>query len=165
MSRNERTLYVVMGLPGTGKTFVARSIAHKLGAFHLRTDVIRKELFSTPIYSENEKEVVYKEFFRRATEVLERESSVVLDATFAKRIYRDGAEKVAKQAGAKLVLLETMCPENIVRERLASRMHDESDATFTQYLAQKDVFESLIKPHCSIDTSKKLDAQLCFLFD
>jgi len=40
-------------------------IAEKYSAVLLRTDVIRKELFSIPNYSQQEREVVFDELYKR----------------------------------------------------------------------------------------------------
>ena len=56
-------LIIICGLPGTGKTFIAKKLAPKINAEHLSTDRIRKELFPEPTYSEDEKNKVYVEMF------------------------------------------------------------------------------------------------------
>jgi predicted kinase len=63
-------LFVVCGLQGTGKTAVSRLISWKTGAVLLRTDVIRRELFEKPTYSEEEKNRVYEEMFARDQELM-----------------------------------------------------------------------------------------------
>ncbi|MCK5333755.1 MAG: AAA family ATPase, partial [Candidatus Aenigmarchaeota archaeon] len=75
-------LILFSGLPATGKTTLARRVAKKTGAIILRTDVIRKELFALPKYTEEEKEQVYGEMFLRAEKFLVKGQTVILDANF-----------------------------------------------------------------------------------
>lgn len=77
-------LFLVIGLQGAGKTEVAKKIAGRFGAILLRSDVLRKELFTKSLYTKEESKIVYEEMFRRAKETLQDGKSVVLDATFKK---------------------------------------------------------------------------------
>src|SRR3989338_8176568 len=145
-------LIIVCGLSGTGKTTIARLLAERTSAAHLRTDVIRKEVFWSPDYSEAEKEKVYKLMFERAQQLL-KGGSVVLDATFLKYRHRQTARKLALAAEAPFYIVEVVCPEEIVKERLAKRVGDASDARFGEYLAQKNALEPIREKHLQVDTS------------
>ena len=65
-------LVVVCGLPGVGKTTVAEHASERLDGTLLRTDVVRKELFPDPEYTDAEAAAVYDELFARASEELAR---------------------------------------------------------------------------------------------
>lgn len=154
-----KKLIVVSGLSGTGKTTVARLVAEKFGAVHLRTDAIRKEIFPKPTYSPEESEFIYQEFFRRAEQAI-KTRNVVMDATFMLERGRVAARKIAELAGADFTIIETYCPENIVKERIGARINDESDAQFIHYLDQKKKFEPIKEKHIIIDTSQDVKAQI-----
>jgi len=149
-------LIIVCGLQGTGKTSVAKKIASKIDGILLRTDVIRKEIIKKPTYSEEEKQSVYDEMFSRAKELIEGGKDVILDSTFAKKENRDKAQEITKD----FRIVETICPENIVKERIEKRFEDESEAKFEHYLKYKQFFDSIKEKHSIIDTSKDIDEQL-----
>ncbi len=154
-----KKLIIVCGLSGTGKTTVARLITEKFHAVHLRTDAIRKEIFPKPTYSPEESEFVYQEFFRRAERAIKTEN-VVMDATFMLERGRVAARKIAELVRADFFIIETYCPENIVKERIEARKNDESDAQFIHCLDQKKKFEPITEKHIIIDTSQDINEQL-----
>ncbi len=139
---------VVFGLSGTGKSFVARLISEKFGYRWLRSDEIRKELagikpsqsakapFGEGIYTQDMTERVYREMINRAKELVRSGEKVVLDATFLKRWQRD----LVKKNFEKPLFILVTASDDAVRKRLEKRV-DVSDADFSVYLKQKEVFE------------------------
>ena len=148
-----KQLLCVAGLPGCGKSVVARLLAERLDGLLLRTDAIRKALFAVPDYSDEETIRTYAEFYRRAEEGLAGGRVVVMDATFYSRASREEAAAIARRTGAPLRLLLVTAPEEIVRERIAQRTNDVSDADFRVYLEMKALFEPLAEAetHTVID--------------
>lgn len=91
-------LVVACGPPGVGKTTVAEAAAH-LDAELLRTDVVRKELFPEPTYTDEEIDRMYRELFARAGGLLETGRSVVLDGTFRRQAQHEAAAGLPAVAG------------------------------------------------------------------
>jgi predicted kinase len=151
-------LVVVCGLPGVGKTTVARMIADRLGVEPLRTDVVRRELFPDPTYSDEERRAVYEALFDRARERLDRGTDVVLDGTFTDAAPRERTHELAAAAGTERRLVEVTCEESVVRERIAGRTDDESDADFEVYRTLESTFEPLAGAHATVDNSGGHDA-------
>ena len=85
-------LYIICGLPGTGKTMVAKEAASITGAVVLRTDEFRKRLFPHPTYSADEKGQVYDALLKEATSLLRDGRDVIIDATFHRSRERESAE-------------------------------------------------------------------------
>ena len=52
-------IIIICGLPGVGKTTVAKGLAPLINAVVLATDKIRKELFSKPMYGQRERRLIY----------------------------------------------------------------------------------------------------------
>ncbi|MBN1754779.1 AAA family ATPase [bacterium] len=146
-------LIIVCGLQGTGKSSVSKMIAEESGGKVLRTDTIRKELFSIPSYSEEEKKAVYEELFRRAGELLSEGNIVILDATFLSRINRKRARDLAEKMHHRLFIVEVECPQDTVEKRISQRYGDASDARFKHYLKYKDKYEKIQEPHSIVDSS------------
>ncbi len=149
-------LIIVSGLPATGKTTIAREVAKKTGAIILRTDVIRKELFARPKYTEEEKEQVYNEMFLRAEKFLIKEQIVILDANFYLQSLRGRARDVAHRCGKKFFIVECILDEEKVLERMNARSskNDASDANRIEiYRKIKRLWEPIRAQHIVIDTS------------
>ncbi|MGN6812686.1 MAG: AAA family ATPase [Thermomicrobiales bacterium] len=133
---DRRTLVVVMGLPASGKTSLARAVAGRFGLIHLSSDVVRKELaglrrterrgedFGAGIYSATMTRRTYTLLRRRAARWLRRGQPVVLDATYGSLAERTQLRQLAAQASARLVALECQADEATLRARLAARAQD-----------------------------------------
>lgn len=150
-------LICVAGLPGCGKSVVAQMIATKLDGLLLRTDAIRKELFGAPDYSPAESIRTYAEFYRRAGDGLAAGRVVVMDATFYSHASREEAASIARRLGVPWHLLLISAPEELVRERMARRTNDISDADFRVYWAMKAIFEPVTEAHTIIDNRGGVD--------
>lgn len=145
-------LVVVCGLPGVGKSTVARTVADRLNAEVLRTDAVRKELFEEPAYTSEETDAVYEELFSRTRERLTSGESVVLDATFKSRGRREDAHDLASDADVAFRLIRVDCDSDVVERRIAAR-DDISDADFDIHLQFKERFEDVEMDHVRIDNS------------
>ena len=156
-NKADKTLFVVMGLPGTGKTEVAKVISEKTGSELLRSDVIRKELFPSPTYSDKETMLTFNELFERAEKYLDQDKNVVLDAVFPKKRNRDRSEKIAEAHGAKHAFILVTAPEELIKERLDARTADESDADFKIYKLIEKNFAPLEKEHVIIENNGSLE--------
>jgi hypothetical protein len=146
-------LVAVAGLPGVGKTTVSGAVAERLGATRLRSDVLRKELFSDPTYATAETETVYETLRDRAADRLAAGESVVLDATFRRRARRDRVAAVADEHDAAFRLVHVECADSVVRERIAAREGDASDADVRVYEQLKGEFEPVARDHVRVDNS------------
>ena len=153
---NDKTMLIlVCGLPGTGKTTVAEAIAKKKNARILSTDIIRKEMIGNPAYTDDEKDMVYHMLFNMAGMMLKDGRNVVLDGTFYKKELRDNVRELATKTKSELSIVEVVCDERVVRERLAKRCKTccASDADFAVYKKLKTSFEQIKKKHFTINTS------------
>lgn len=152
-------LVLVCGLPGTGKSTVAKELAKRINGKLLRTDIIRKEMIKKPKYTERGKQNVYELLFSRAEHLLSKKINCILDGTFYKKSLRKRASDVAKKTGAKFEIIECICPEKIIFERMKKRIKigDASDADFRIYEKMKNEYEPIEEKHIVIDTSKNYE--------
>lgn len=133
-------LLAVGGLPGTGKSWLARALAPGIGAAPgaavLRSDEIRKRLAGVEpetrlppeAYTPARKAETYAAFLREARQALSGGHSVIADATFLDPAQRAGIESVAREAGCPFLGLWLEAPMAVLRGRIAGRRHDASDA-------------------------------------
>ena len=141
-------IVALIGLSGSGKSFVANILHKEFGFEWIRSDQIRKEMagieptekvrvgFLEGIYSEDWTRKVYERMLEIAEEKLKEGKSVVLDATFLKGWQR---EMVLKKFPKAVFIWITADEEEIIK-RLETR-EDISDATLEVYLKQKEIFE------------------------
>lgn len=146
------TLVAVCGLPGVGKSTVARQVAERVGAEVLRTDVVRKELFEDPGYTDEETAAVYDELLARAADRLAAGESVVLDATFKTRARREEVRDLAERFDAEFRLVHVVCEESVVRRRIAGR-EGVSDADFEVHRRFRERFAPVEMDHVAVDNS------------
>ena len=146
-------LIVVAGLPGVGKTTVSREIASRLDGRLVRTDVVRTDCFPEPAYTAEERAAVYDELFARARETVAAGGVAVLDGTFRKRADRERAAALAREADVPLDVVAVECDEAVVRERIAAREGDESDADFEIHRRFRERYEPIELDHVAIDNS------------
>jgi predicted kinase len=151
-------LVVVCGLPGSGKTTVSEQISDRMDATLLRTDVIRKELHPEPTYSSVETQDVYAEITERAGNHLASGRSVVLDGTFRRMAQRQRVRLTAAAAGADYLPLKVECEMAVVKERIAQREGDASDADFEIHEQVREQFEPVPRDVPRIDNSRSLAA-------
>ncbi len=112
----------ITGLPGSGKTALARAAAAALDALGepvrvLELDEIRKTLTPRPVYSEAERDVVYRALAYLATLLTEQRVPVIVDATAHRREWRD----VARSAIPRFAEVQLVCPAEVCREREETR--------------------------------------------
>jgi uncharacterized protein len=174
--RNNPKLVVMIGLPGVGKTYVARRLAARVDAFHFLSDSIRKQLLGIPvgrhqsdgygkgIYKGDIGKKTYDEMLRRSQVFLSAGFDVVADATFLDERSQNQARKVAAKVGVPVLFVFADCPERIVASRLRRRAgeYSFSDANLDVYRAMKSRFKP---PRASaeivrIDTSQPLKRSL-----
>jgi len=134
-------LLLVGGLPGTGKSTLARELAARAGFLHIRSDVVRKELagavedqrLSPDCYTPEWAERTYAECLRRAEKHLFEGGRVLIDATFGEESHRRLFLDAALEWGVPAFCLLCQADPATVRRRLAQRRGDISDADWSVY--------------------------------
>jgi uncharacterized protein len=158
LARRKPVMILVSGLSGSGKTWLAERLAPLLGAVHLRSDVERKRLTGLQeldrsdsavgegIYARSSTNRVYEYLASAAEDVLLGGYIVIIDATFARREYRDLFRKLARRHGVPDCLIQCRAPDNVLVNRInerASHRQDASEADVKVLTWQKENWEPI----------------------
>lgn len=129
------------GLPGTGKSTLARALAPSLGAapgaLVLRSDEIRKrqhgaepeQHLSASAYTAKKSVAVFRELADLTELAAAGGHAVIADATFLDLRHRSMMEAAAHRAGVPFLGIWLIAPRGLLEQRVATRTGDASDAT------------------------------------
>lgn len=116
-------LYIFGGLPGVGKSTLAKHLSRELSAVYIRIDTIEQSLKNSglpQIYDEG-----YKVAFEMAQDNLKNGISVVADSTNPVSESRQGWINAAHKASSNYMEIEVLCSDlNEHRSRIESRTTD-----------------------------------------
>jgi predicted kinase len=157
----EPPLIVVSGLPGAGKSFFCRKLADKLPFLILASDALRKVLFPTPQYNEQENKRLFSTCHVLIEELLRKGIPVIFDATNLLEHHREYLYHAAERAGTKLILVWVEAPPEVVRQRLLAREKAaipeyHSEAGWEVYNKMKPHRQKISRNHLVVDTSQDI---------
>ena len=149
------TLIAFAGLPGTGKTTIARELARQIGAVYLRIDTIEQALRTSRPFKSEIEDAGYRAAIALAQENLTQGLTVVTDAVNPLAITRDAFAAAAHSAGAKLVEVELICSDQTEHgRRIETRTADIEGhklPTWTEVATRE--YELWTREHLVIDTA------------
>jgi hypothetical protein len=147
-------LVLAGGLPGTGKSTLARRLEAAAGFERISSDATRKRLagigettpagapFGEGLYTPAWDERTYGECLLRATSLLFEGRRVLVDASFREERRRRAFLQAADDLGVPAIVLLCEAGEATARRRLADRTGDASDAGWEVYRAVAACWEA-----------------------
>jgi predicted kinase len=171
----QMSLIIILGLPGTGKSYLAVQLLKSLSnpPIYLSTDKIRRTLFDfshhqyvpfgNKLYTQEKRDLVYNALYMVVEILLSQELSVMVDGTFYAQTKRQPLLNICQRLNQSYIIIKTTCSEDLVKQRIQERKsqnNNASDADFNIYLEIKERFDPITTPHLEIDTGKDLSTLL-----
>jgi predicted kinase len=157
-------IILMAGLPGTGKTTLARELARRTQGALLSKDEIRAALFAQKDiqYSVEQDDFVMEVMLDTARFLLRKDVTrkIFLDGRPFSRLYQiDRVLEFARELAQPWKIIECTCSDESARQRLEldpDPSHPAQNRDFTLYAEVKSRFEPITYPRTVIDADQPL---------
>jgi predicted kinase len=163
-------IIAMAGLPGTGKSTLARALSAKLPVLMLDKDVLRAAIFPAEEieYSTHQDDLVVDVMLQIANFYVEKDARrhIILDGRpFSKERQVNTVVNFARVHAWDLRFIYCTCTDEVAQARLehdvAVGEHLAANRNFAMYLKVKAQAEPLQVPHLSVDTGEPFE--LCVM--
>lgn len=155
-ARQRALLIALVGLPASGKTFLARALSARQPLVHLESDRLRAVLFRKPTHRYKESRRLFRAIHALAASYLSQGHVVVLDATNLREEHRQDLVDIGQNCAARVLLVEVTAPEGLIVQRLKGREHHPGQAGVEVYTRMRAEAEPIRLEHRSVDTSRDI---------
>ena len=162
-------IVIIAGLPGTGKSTLARALAQRLPGAVLDKDSIRASLFQPAHieYSLTQDDFCGEIMLQTAAYLLSKhtELKVLLDGrTFSRRYQRERVIEFCSQVGTSWATLECVCSETTALGRIAEAMaannHLAANRSPELYREIRKAWEPIDQPKLVVDTDENMESSV-----
>jgi predicted kinase len=159
--RKGPVLIVFGGLPGVGKTAIARELARQTGAVHLRIDTIEQAMLVCGAARAPLHDAGYRVAYAIAADNLQIGRTVIADSVNPLALTRDAWVEVATNAQVRFIEIEVTCCDTAEhRRRVEARSADIPGMrlpTWEEVVARE--YRPWDCPHLVIDTARQSVAE------
>ena len=117
----------IIGLPGTGKSTLAKMLSDKLMCFYCASDVIHSELFGEAEiyrdrdYSSNELAIIYRGINYVVKIQCQNRKNMIIEGVFRSSKMRNEVLATLAQANYHVIRLYLLCQDDIAVKRVSDR--------------------------------------------
>jgi len=148
-------LIIFSGLPATGKTTIARKLAHQIGAVYVRIDSIEQAIRDSGVIPDSVDDAGYRVGYSIAEDNLRLGRTVIADSVNPLRLTRDAWVNVADRSGTSAIEVEITCSDRQEhRLRAETRIAEVAGLGLPtwQEIVARD-YDSWSRVHITIDTA------------
>jgi predicted kinase len=138
------TLIYMYGLPGAGKTFVARQLSEDLSMAHISGERIRFELFDNPKHDKTEHQIITHMMDYMTEEFLNNGVGVIYDISVSRLSDRRALRDMAKSQKAKELMLWIQTDADTAWQRTQARDHRKVDDKYAGKISQ-EIFDRYLR--------------------
>jgi predicted kinase len=148
-------LIVLAGLPGAGKSSLAREIARRLGAVWLRVDTMDHAIWASGTAPDDLQDWTYRAAAAVAADNLALGLTVVADCVNDWTEARDGWQAAGEAAGAEVRWVEVVCSDREEhRQRVETRVSDIAGFKLPDWAAvAAREYHAWDRAHVTVDTA------------
>ena len=160
-------LVLLTGLPGTGKSEIARRIAPELGALILSADPIDATLLRVGIDHDRPDIVGFELMKTVAREHLALDMPVVIDAVNPFQWVRDHYGAIAAAEGKPFALIATTCNDSEVHRSRVERRYKRGEKHITWDGVERQIayYEPPTNPAITLDASGSLEDNVAMVLE
>lgn len=148
---------IFSGLPGSGKSTIAQSLAKRMKALYLRVDSLEQAIRSSEILAAGAAvgPAGYMGIYRIAADNLRLGQPVIADAVNPIEVTRAAFRSVAAQANSRFLEVEVICSDRQTHRRRVETRPSTVDGLIppTWEEVEASDYEPWQNPHLRIDTS------------
>lgn len=160
-----KKLILIMGVPASGKTTIAKLIIKKKKAVYLDNNFIADAFFPRTRVDKEYKKIrksIYKAIYRITSENLKLGNSVILDIPHITHMmdknWRIKMRRLTQKANTQLKIIRCYCSEETLKNRMKNRGEKRDKwklLNWEKFLQKEPIFVKIPFEHIDINTEKK----------
>lgn len=135
---------MMLGVPGSGKSYTAHQLADLVGMAHVSSDKIREQLFDHPTYNREEQQIVLQMMLMITEEYLRLGIPVVFDISLSRMAERRALRDIARRYDALPVLIWLQIDLDTARLRARNKDKRRAEDKYTAPISN-EVFDAFVQ--------------------